>query len=350
MAKHGRVVKLDPSKGISIVGIARLAGVTKSTVSKVLNNYSGVHEDTRKKIRKIVEEMGYQPNSAAKMLASRKTESIGLVIPHAPETSLDSAYWSSLVSAVAKESSRCGYTLSLLLPREEVELHELFTSIVRKRMVDGLIVGAELLVKRDLATLLYAKTPFVMLGKNPQLGHHCVDIDNRAAGAAIARYMLTRGYKRPLFVGGPSQYYYMSERAAGFAQELEAAGHHALAPLFFAYDGHQEMRRALMEKVPRFKPDSAVIGAGDYFMFSALSIFSEIGLRFPDFGFASFDDEPVLDFLTPPITAVKQPMAEMGREAVKMLTDLISSAGEEPADRVSILPTTIVSRKSCGEN
>jgi LacI family transcriptional regulator len=349
--KHGRVTISHRTNNINIIGIARLAGVTKSTVSKALNNYPGVHTKTKERILKIVADLGYEPNSAARMLASRRTGSIGLVIPHSPEHSMNSSYWASLVGAITNESIKLGYTLSLLLPQAEGHMKELFTSVVRKRMVDGLLIGAELLDKQQLATLLYTRTPFVLLGRNPDFSHHCVDIDNRAAGFSIADYLLTHGYKRPIFVGGPSEYYYNAERAAGFMEAVRASGLEPLEPLYFPYEEHDTIHRVLKEKVRILAPDSAVIGAGGYFMFSAVSVFTEMELRPPQFGFATFDDDAILDFLKPPITAVSQPVSRMGGEAVSILVRLMKAPKDESGpNQCAILPTSIVSRASCGES
>ncbi len=335
---------------ITINGIARLAGVTKGTVSKVINNYRGINEKTRQRVLKIIEDVGYEPNSAAQTLAFRRTGNIGLIIPHAPEHSLTGAFWSSLVSAITREATGQGYSLVLLLPQTENLLHALFTSTIRKKRVDGLIVGAELLDKKFLATLLSAETCFVMLGQNPEFKHHCVDLDNKLAGATIASYFMQHGYKRPLFVGGPSKYYYMVDRAAGFTESFRAAGHDPLAPLFLPYEARAAMKNTLTETVRAYRPDSAVIGAGGDFMFDAFSIFQELDLRPPRFGFATFDDYRFLDFLEPPITAVAQPVSRMGSEAVKMLVNLLKGPADfsEP-DKSVIFPPLIIRRSSCGE-
>jgi LacI family transcriptional regulator len=336
---------------ITINGIARLAGVTKGTVSKVINNYRGINEKTRQRVLKIIEDVGYEPNSAAQTLAFRRTGNIGLIIPHAPEHSITGAFWSSLVSAITREATNQGYSLVLLLPQAENRLHELFTSTIRKKRVDGLILGAELLDKRFLATLLSAEARFVMLGQNPEFKHHCVDLDNKAAGAAIASYLMNQGYKKPLFVGGPSKYYYMTDRASGFVESLRAAGCEPIPPFFLPYEDRNTMKNVLSEKVRAYGPDSAIIGAGGDFMFDAFSLFQEMDLRPPTFGFATFDDYRFLDFLEPPITAVAQPVSRFGSEAVKMLVNLLKEPGDlsEP-DKSVILPPIIVRRCSCGES
>jgi LacI family transcriptional regulator len=333
---------------ITITGIARLAGVTKGTVSKVLNNYRGINEKTRERVLKIVKEMGYEPNSAAQTLVSRRTGNIGLIIPHSPEHSLTGAYWSSLVSAITIEATRNGYSLVLLLPHEEGHLHDLFKSIIRKKRVDGLIVSAELMDKHYLATLLSMETRFVMLGRSPEFRHHCVDIDNHRAGASIASYLIAHGYRRPMFLGGPDEYPYMVDRSAGFQEAVRSAGLSTIPQVFLPYEDRPAMEKYLSEAIRDRQLDSLVVGAGGDFMLDALSILESHGLRPPEFGFATFDDYRYLDLFKPPITAVSQPMGQLGSEAVKILMELFESQETtQVADRCVILQTSIISRGSC---
>jgi LacI family transcriptional regulator len=335
---------------MTINGIARLAGVTKGTVSKVLNNYRGINQKTRERVLKIVEDTGFEPNSAAQTLAFRKTGNIGLIIPHSPEHSITGAYWSSLVSAITREATRLGYSLVLLLPQTEGLLHDLFSSVIKKKRVDGLILGAELLEKRSLATLLSTEASFVMLGRNPEFAHHCVDIDNHQAGASIASYLIERGYRRPIFIGGPRKYYYIKDRATGFVEAVRSAGLEPLPPLFLPYEDRAEMQEVLTEAVASGRPDSAVTGAGGDFMFDALAIFERLGMRPPELGFATFDDYRFLDFFKPPITAVAQPVSSLGSGAVGILVDLLKTPKEEQREnRIVILPASIRRRRSCGE-
>ncbi len=335
---------------ITINGIARLAGVTKGTVSKVLNNYRGINEKTRQRVLKIVKDVGYEPNSAAQTLAFRRTGNIGLMIPHSPEHSLNGAYWSSLVSAITREATRLGYHLVLLLPQDEGQLQDLFTLIVRKKRVDGMIVSAEFLDVSNISGFISSEARFVMLGRNPKLPHRSVDIDNRQAGGSIASYIIEMGYRRPLFVGGPSVYCYMSDRAAGFSEAVQAAGREALPPLFLPYEDREAMKRALTEAARDHRPDSAVVGAGGDFMLDALAIFKELGLFPPVFGFATFDDYRFLEFLQPPVTAVAQPVSLLGSEAVRMLVQMLKAPKEETEHTGNtILHTAIIRRESCGE-
>ena len=332
---------------LTINEIARLAGVSKGTVSKVLNNYSGINEKTRERVQKVVKQMGYERNSAAQALALKRTGIIGLLVPHDPDHSLDGDYWSALVTAVTGEATMTGYNVVLLMPKREGNLEELFSSITRKRQLDGLIIIAEILDKKHLATLISSDTPFVMLGRNPDFTHHAVDIDNRAAAREMTQYMLDHAYKKILFVAGPEEFYYSKERQAGYSDAMSKAGNYQ-AHVYLPYYDRQEMRLGLKTAIETHKPDSVLIGAGGGFMFDALATLKEMALKAPKFGIATFDDYRYLDFLSIPITAVRQPIAEIGHASVQLLAKLISSPPAGTSQNV-LLNTSIVSRKSCRE-
>jgi len=332
---------------LTINEIAKLAQVSKGTVSKVLNNYPGINIKTRERILKIVKEVGYQPNSSAQALAFRRTGNIGLIIPHSPEHALNSAYWSSFVTAVTDRVTRLGFNLVLHLPQREGNLGALFESIIRKRQIDGLIIGAELLDKVYLATLLVTEMPFVMLGQNPEFRHFAVDIDNKYAGHQITSYLHDRGYRRIAFISGPEEYYYNLERQAGYRLALQEKTCSYECSTFLPYQEFQTMADRLQSILTKNRPDAIICAAGGDFMFDCLEILRRNDFAIPRNGFATFDDYRYLDHTLPRITAVRQPINEMGDAAVTTLINLLQS--KTPESQSTIFRTTIVARQSCGE-
>jgi LacI family transcriptional regulator len=341
---------------LTINEVARLAQVSKGTVSKVLNNYKGIADSTRERVMTVVREMGYEPNSSAKALAMRRTGIIGVLIPHAPERSLNGAFWPSIVNAVAAGAVESGFEVSLLLPKREGELEELFTSIVRKKSLDGLILGADMLDKRYIATLIYAGIPFVTIGRSEEFRHVHVDIDSEGAARDITRYLLARGYSRPALIAGPAQMRANAERARGFAEACPTAALGLLRHIPFDDEGAMD---GAVEAALAAGADSLVVGAGGDFMMDALASLSRRGKRPPEFAVATFDDYRFLDFMQPRMTAVRQPVEKMGAEAVRILGALlkaVAQAGSQTGTPGSaqeiesvVLPCKIIPRESCGE-
>lgn len=332
---------------LTISEIARIAQVSKGTVSKALNNYPGINENTRKRILDLVKEMGYEPNAAAQALAFRRTGNIGLVIPHTPEHSLDGAYWSSMVTSIAQEVITNGYRLSLMLPQEEGRMDDLFRSVKRRQQYDGLVVGSELVHKDDIRILEDEDIPFVMLGHDPACPHHCVDIDNVQAGSMVTGHLIRQGYRRIVFVSGPLSYQYNSERAEGYHQALKDAGIMAGFHLPVPYNDTMTMISRMGRMFREFDPDAIICGAGGDFMFDCLNSVVSQGREIPRTGFVTFDDYRYLDFTSPRITAVQQPVRQIGSQAVHMLMDLIDNPEGDTEPRRCLMKATLKVRDSC---
>jgi LacI family transcriptional regulator len=332
---------------LTINEIARLAQVSKGTVSKVLNNYPGINEKTRERVLMLVKQHEFEPNSSAQALALKRTGNIGLLIPHSPEYAMRNDFWASLVMTVTAEVIKNSLNLVLHLPQQEGKLDDLFRSILRKKQLDGMIIGAELLDKNFLATLIYNEMPFVMLGQNPDFAHYAVDVDNHDAGRRITDHLLSHGYRRIAMVTGPAEYYHYEDRNQGYTEALDKAGVDWRRIVNVPQDDRPAMRAAVAGLMAGDRPDAIISGSGGDFMFDCLIACQEHGFQIPANGFATFDDYRHLDFMKPGITAVRQPFLEMGRSTVGILLELIR--GQKPGSELIIEPTTIIPRASCGE-
>lgn len=332
---------------LTISEIAKIAQVSKGTVSKALNNYPGINPKTRQRILSLVEEMGYEPNAAAQALAFRRTGNIGLVIPHTPEHSLEGAYWSSVVTSVAQEVVRRGYRLSLMLPQEEGHLEELFRSVKRRQQYDGLVVGSEVVGSVDLEILRQDGIPFVLLGGSSTGLYHSVDIDNLQAARMITNHLLDQGYRRICLITGPVDYSYNTQRGQGYLRALEDACNPVSCLLPLPYNNVPAQRLGMQQMLGDFKPDALICGAGGDFMFEALGVLKEAGLSIPQTGFATFDDYRYLDFTTPRITAVQQPVAQIAAAAVQILVKLVEEPERAPPTGCMTLSASLHVRDSC---
>ncbi|ADN01069.1 LacI family DNA-binding transcriptional regulator [Spirochaeta thermophila] len=330
---------------ITINEIARLANVSKSTVSKVLNGYPGINQKTRERVLKVVKEMQYEPNTIARALSSKRTGNIGLLIPHTPEYSVSGAYWSTFISCITASVTEHDYHLLLLLPHEEGRLERIFKAVIKRGIVDGLIIGSEFLDKYWLGELLHHRIPFVMLGRNPEFVHYAVDIDNRKAAYEATSHLVQRGYTRIALVAGPESYFYNLQRAEGYQDALRRHGMTYHRTLYLPYENypfvHTSIASLFAESPP---PDALLVAAGGDFMLEVLQALEETGHRPPEVGFLTFDDYRYLDHTSPPITAVAQPMGRMSRKAVEMLMALLKK--EEPPAKEELFPATLVERES----
>jgi DNA-binding LacI/PurR family transcriptional regulator len=331
---------------LTIKDIAAMARVSTGTVSKALNNAPGVGAETRRRIRKLVEDLGFEPNASAQSLAARRTDNIGVVIPHTGGYSMASVYWPTLLTSITEQAAARNLNVLLSTARSEEDVDSAYKSVLRGRRVDGLIVGAEQFGLKQLAELLVKDFPFVMVGKGALAGHYSVDVDNAAGAAAMTRHLVELGHREIVMLAGPEQIVSASERVEGYRGAAVEAGleprvHHC------AYQTETKAEQVVDTLLRGSSRPAALFVAASDLVPPALRAISRLGLAIPsDLAFAAFDDHPLYEVLAPAITAVSQPIHDLGQAAVETLFALMDGKKPEPAGRV--LPTRLVVRASCG--
>lgn len=328
--------------GLTIKEIAEMAQVAKSTVSKVLNGQKGISEEKRNRILKIIQEVNYQPNSAARALSKKQNGTIGFILPHEAGYSLSGLYWTEIVTAVASEVARHGNNLMIITPAEEGEPFHNLEAAIRSHVIDGLIIGAEQIDTKNMYLIMSENIPFVFIGQNQTLQHFCVDVDNQEGSEKIISQLIDHGYKKIACISGPQEYQYTRERLDGFRNIMMKAGLEAGRVFHTSYHEEDAMKTAtkLIETFP--DTDAIYITAGGAF---ALAIFDALrfgGISLKDIGFGIFDDNKIFDFLDFPIITAEQPIKQMGTLATKILFDQL--AGNPPEEFVHRLPVNIVLR------
>ncbi len=331
---------------ITIKDIAAMAKVSTATVSKALNDAPGVGAETRKRILKLVEDLDYHPNASAQSLAARKTDNIGIVIPHTGSYSMASAYWPVLLTSITEKAAARNINVVLSTARSEEDVDSAYKSILRGKRVDGLIVGAEQFGLKQLAELLVKDFPFVMVGKGALAGHYYVDVDNAGGAAEMTRHLVGLGHREIAMLAGPERLPSADERVAGYRAAVAAAG---LEPrvCHCAYQSETTAQQTVDELLrSASRPTALFVAAGDL-VSPALRAISGLGLVIPsDLALAAFDDHPLYEVLTPAITAVSQPVRDLGQAAVELLFTLMD--GRTPEQPTRVLPTRLVVRASCG--
>ncbi len=337
------------TRHVTIRSIAAIAQVSTGTVSKVLNDAPGVGPETRKRIRKLIRDLNFHPNASAQSLAGRPTYNIGMVIPHTGSYSMASVYWPILLTSITDQAAARNRNVLLSTARSEEDVDSAYKSILRGRRVDGLIVGAEQLGARQLGELLLTEFPYVVVGKGTLLTPYWVDVDNAGGAAAMTRHLVDLGHRRIAMLAGPHGLPAVQERVAGFTGVMRDAGleprvHHCAYHTETAGGRpSDEVRRLLCSSS---QPQALFVAAGDLVM-PALRVAAELGRAIPsDLALASFDDHPFFDHFSPAITAVSQPIHELGRAAAELLFEVMDGLEPEPPSRV--LPTRLMVRASCG--
>jgi LacI family transcriptional regulator len=332
---------------LTIKDIAALAKVSKGTVSKVLNDGHGVSESTRRRILKLIQDVDHHPSAAAQGLVSRRTYNIGVVIPHTGNYSMSSAYWPLLLTAITEQAAAKNYNVLLSTARSEEDVDSAYRSILRGRRVDGIIVSAEQFGQKQLAELLFKGFPFVMVGKSPFLSHYFVDVDNAGGSRDMTRHLISLGHRRIVMLAGPDHLPSVRDRVHGFRTAMMEAGLEANVH-YCSYHAETTAERIKNLLLVRPRCTALFVAAGDL-VTAAIRSTAGLGLTVPaDLAVVCFDDQPFYEFLSPPLTAVSQPIHDLGQAAADLLFPLID--GTEPERKSRILPTKIVQRGSCSQH
>lgn len=326
----------------TIEEVAARAGVSRSTVSRVLGGGDRVSREALEAVRRAIAELNYVPNRAARSLASRQTHAIALVVPEDTTRFFGDPFFAAIVTGINARLSRSDYVLNLFIASDDPG--DKATSYLTGGNVDGALVvshhTSDTFVER-----INEAVPVVFGGRSvaERPGDYYVDIDNVEGGRVATRYLVDRGHRRIATISGPLDMPAGVDRLQGFHEVLAAAG---MTPGpaedgDFTVDGGAEaMRRILASGDP---PD-AVFVASDLMARGAISVLHAAGLRVPeDVAVVGFDDSPVATNLAPRLTTVRQPSRDQGETMTEVL--LARLAGGDPP-HATILQTELIVRET----
>lgn len=333
---------------LTLEDIARQAGVSRSTVSRVVNQSPDVSEDVRTRVLRVIERTGYQPHAAARALASQRSLTIGLLLPQSVNSFFTDPYFSHLTKGIAQACNQANYTLALFLVSTKADEEKIFPRLSRPGFVDGVIVqsgphGEQAIISR----FLDAKLPMVIAGRPFRTDNvSYIDVDNLNGAYTAVSHLIQLGRKRIGLIGGPTDSTAGIDRKEGYLRALRERGREPEECLlaegdFTEVGGYYSMQRLLPAK------PTAIFAASDVMALGAMRAAREAHLRIPeDIAFVGFDDLPMSTFSDLHLTTVRQPVVQFGAKAVDILIDLIEHGIDPP--RHIIMGTELVIRGSCG--
>lgn len=331
---------------LTLEQIAKLSGVSRSTVSRVINNHPSVKPHVRQRVMEVIAETGYHPDPAARSLASRRSGIIGLVIPRAVQSLFTDPYYPRLTQGVAQACNANDYTLSLFLFHTEDEEQKLYPRVLRTGLMDGLIVSASQIGDPLIRQLIDNCVPFVMVGRPNDLpGVSFVNVDNAVGVYTAISHLIRLGYKRIATITGPLNTTVGLDRRQGYLDALNDRNRSIDETLIVEGDFTELGGHAAMQRLIPHQPDVVLI-ASDTMAFGALRALREAGLSVPEnVAVVGFDDLPTSALADPPLTTIRQPIRRVGAQAVETLIDILTN-GPEPPRRI-ILSTELIIRSSC---
>ncbi|WP_394555058.1 LacI family DNA-binding transcriptional regulator [Agromyces sp. MMS24-JH15] len=323
--------------------VAAKAGVSRATVSRVVNGSPKVSPDVVEAVQEAITALNYVPNRAARSLASKRTQAIALIVPESAARVFDDPFFATIVQGVALALAETEYTLNMII-ESEVDPDK-----TRRFLLGGNVDGA-LIVSHHTGDHSYAqlsRTLPLVFGGRPldpdESSGYSVDVDNEHGAVRAAEHLLARGCTRIATIAGPQDMPPGVDRLRGFTAALEAAGMHADLIEFGDFtpaSGAEAMRRLLA----RDASIDGLFAANDQMAMGAISALAEAGRQVPgDVAVVGYDDDRYAATAVPALTTVRQPSTEMGAEMARKLVRLIE--GHE-VEALTVLPTELVARQS----
>ncbi|MEU4421119.1 LacI family DNA-binding transcriptional regulator [Actinoplanes sp. NPDC024001] len=329
----------------TLEAVARRAGVSRATVSRVVNGSTTVAATIREAVNRAVEELGYVPNQAARSLVTQRTDSIALILPEtANRVFSDDLFFPAIIRGVGMELEAADKQLVLMMTGSEAGHHRVERYAVAGH-VDGImfasIHGADplpgLLARRGIPVVCSGRP----MTAEPPVPY--VDVDHAGGVAAAVHHLVSAGRRRIATIAGPQDMVAGIERLTGYHESLREAGLPELvAPGDFTRESGIAAMRDLLDRDPKL---DAVFAASDLMAHGALQALRESGRRVPDdVAVIGFDDFEISRYSDPPLTTVRQPIGEAGRTMARQMLRLIAGDPEVPSSVV--LPTELVIRAS----
>ena len=310
-------------KRLTINEIARISGVSRTTVSRVLNKSPLVHQETANTVNEVIDRLKYQPSELARGLRSKETKTIGVIV-----TNILNPFFTSIVRGVEDVANRYNYNIIICNTDESYEKETQYCNVLVSKHVDGLIIAST--GKKYDPQDLTDGIPIVFIDRSPKGLENQFDtilVNNQEGSYQIVKHLLETGYRRIGLIGGFSQLSTGYERLMGYRQAHKEYGIKIDENLIKSGDflGHTSYRQA-MEVILKSNCD-AIYAMNNMILHGVMKALKELKVRVPlDIGLATFDDLEWMEHCGISITAVKQPAYEIGTMAMNMLLDRISGS------------------------
>jgi DNA-binding LacI/PurR family transcriptional regulator len=319
----------------AMTDVARLAGVSHQTVSRVLNDHPNVREQTRLRVRAAIAELGYRPNRAARALVTGRSQLIGIV---AQNSTLYGP--ASLLAAFEQAAAEAGFAVSVgsvgRLDRESI------AGAVERHLdqrVAGLVVIAPVKSADDALEDMPAGVPLVTIDGDPQRSHTLVTVDQAVGARAATEHLLAAGHRTVWHISGPVDWYDAAWRIEGWRRALEDAG--AEVPPLVTADWSASSGYDAGRMLARMPEVTAVFAANDHQALGLLRAFHEHGRRVPhDVSVVGFDDVPEAAFFIPPLTTVRPDFDAVAQAGLGLLLAQIADEATPP-NRIVIAPALV---------
>jgi DNA-binding LacI/PurR family transcriptional regulator len=336
---------------VTIKDVALLANVAPSTVSRVIADSPRISMETKQRVKQAMEQLGYHPNLNARNLASRTTQTIGLVMPSSGDVVFQNPFFPTVLQGISQGAHEKEYALHMTTGKTEKEILEAVIRMVQGKSVDGVILLNSKVEDKVISYLMEREFPFVLIGKPykdiEEITH--VDNDNFRAMKEATQYLIKLGHQQIAFIGGNLDLVVTVERLLGYERALREANielrNDYIIHEEFLREGGQEAVRELMSLE---HPPTALVVTDDFMALGVLNTLDELKIRVPeDISIVSFNNVLFAEMARPPLTSVDINIFDLGYQASKNLIQKVENANE-PTKRI-IISHKLIERQSCSQ-
>ncbi|QFG00708.1 LacI family transcriptional regulator [Psychrobacillus glaciei] len=335
---------------ITIIDVAKEANVSPATVSRVIADNPRISEQTKRKVREVMERLEYHPNFQARNLAAKSTKTVGVIMSNSTSLAFQNPFFPEVIRGICTSAHASKYGIYLSTGGSEEEIYQEVVSMVQGRKVDGIILLYSRVNDRTMAFLKDAKFPFTMVGRPYKYEDEItyIDNDNQKIAHDVVEYLFNLGHRQIAFIGGNLEFVVSKDRLEGYQQALIDTG------LFYsdAYFIHDEAIKAtgnksIKELMQLEVPPTAIVAHDDLVAYEIIRYLEELSIQVPkDISIVSFNNHSLSAYVKPPLTSVDISIFELGFQSANFLLEKII----DPKAPVKhhFVPTTLIERDSCG--
>lgn len=322
----------------TIVDVAKLAGVTPTTVSRVINNRGYISEKTKNKVHEAMEQLGYQPNEIARSLTKQKSNTIGIIVPH-----ISHPYFAKLISNLENEAAKKDYKIILCNSKEKAEKEKQYLDMCKSNRVAGIILCSGNVESNKINT---GDIPVVLLERNFEEGKLGIQCDNYQGGKLATEHLIECGCKKVLhFSGVIDEEMPADNREKAFIDTcIKNSVKYYIKKFDINTYNQMDYYEAIKDTITEIKEIDGIFASSDLIAAQVIQVCNELNIRIPqDIKLVGFDDVEISKLTTPTITTIHQPIKEMAKLAVELIDAKYTNV---EIDKQIIVPIGLVARNS----
>lgn len=323
---------------LTIKDIAREAGVSITTVSRVLNNKEeGMSKETREKVLAVMQEANFQPNKLARGLVTKRSSMLGLIVPN-----ISNPFFPELCRGAEDEANKRNYSLIICNSDDQLQKEENYLRLLKEQQVDGILLSSKNRLSQTSKVLLQSgKVPYVLFDRgveaNKQSG---VFLDNERGGYLAGKHLTDLGHTQIACMTGPSEILNSQQRLSGFQRALMEASIELPPPLILVGGFQMDKAYQVAKEFLNNNTVTAIFAANDLMACGIYQAAHEIGIQIPEqLSIVGFDDISLVSALIPKLTTIRQDTYGMGRKAIELL---INEIEKKESEAIVFEPTLIV--------